>query len=122
ALGHYFCSNLAPGTSTVAEVGQAGFQQTAPASGTYAAVVQPGQVTSGLDFGNQQMTTVVSRPPRITSTAPTAAAAGQSYRYTVTVSNPDGDVLDFDLPVKPAGMVVDQQTGNIAWEPTDQQL
>src|SRR5262249_55560958 len=52
ALGHYSFSDLAPGSYTVAEVGQPGFQQTAPASGTYITTVHPGQVTSGLDFGN----------------------------------------------------------------------
>jgi RHS repeat-associated protein len=122
ALGHYYFSNVAPGAYTVAEVSQAGFQQTAPLGDTYAAVVQSGQVVSGLDFGNQQLSTAVPRPPQITSTAPTTAAAGQTYRYDVAVSNPDDDVLDFDLTVKPDGMVVDQQTGDIVWEPTDQQV
>ena len=122
ALGHYYFSDVPPGIYTVAEMSQAGFQQTAPLGGTYNAVVRSGQVVSGLDFGNQQLSTAVPRPPSITSTAFATAAAGQTYRYDVAVSNPDNDVLEFDLPVKPDGMVVDPVTGNIVWEPTDQQL
>lgn len=122
ALGHYFFSNLAPGTYTVAEVTQSGLVQTGPPNGTYTAVVKSGQVTSGLDFGNAVVTNAAPRPPKITSTAPATAAAGQTYRYEVIVSNPDDDVLSFDLPVKPDGMVVDALTGTIDWEPTDSQL
>jgi RHS repeat-associated protein len=121
-LGHYFFSNLAPGTYTVAEVTQAGIQQTAPPNGTYTAIVKSGQITSGLDFGNQVVSNAPPRPPKITSTAPATAAAGQTYRYDVSVSNPDGDVLSFDLPVKPDGMVVDALTGSIDWEPTESEL
>src|SRR5262249_42551338 len=112
----------APGTYTVALVGQAGWQQTSPPSGTFAGTVHSGQVTSGLDFGIRQLAITETRPPRISSTAPTTAAAGQSYRYAVAVSNPDGHILEFDLPVKPDGMVVDPQIGIVAWEPTDQQV
>jgi RHS repeat-associated protein len=122
ALGHYFFSNLAPGTYTVAEVTTAGLLQTAPPSGAYIAVVQSGQITSGLDFGNEVVSNAAPRPPKITSTAPATAAAGQTYRYAVSVFNPDDDVLSFDLPVKPNGMVIDALTGIIDWEPTASQL
>jgi RHS repeat-associated protein len=122
ASGHYFFSNVVPGTYTVALVGQVGWQQTAPLAGSYTATVLPGQVTSGLDFGVEQLPTVTPRPPRFTSAAPTIATAGTTYRYTAVVSNPDSDVLQFDLPVKPEGMVVDQETGIIDWEPTAQQI
>jgi RHS repeat-associated protein len=122
AQGHYFFSNLAPGAYTVAEVTGPGLQQTGPPNGTYTAVVQSGQVVSGLDFGNEVVTNPVLVAPKITSTAPATAAAGQSYRYAVSVYNPDNDILSFDLPVKPNGMVIDALTGTIGWEPTESQL
>ena len=121
ALGHYSFSTLVPGTYTVAEAGQPGWQQTAPPTGTFTATVQSGQVTNGLDFGNQQVTSA-DRMPAITSTPPTTATAGQLYRYNVAVSNSDGLALQFDLPVKPDGMAVDPQTGVIVWSPTTSQV
>src|SRR5262249_51825578 len=120
-LGHYSFSNVVPGTYTVAEVIQPGWQQTAPPTGTYDATVLSGQVTSGLDFGNKQVPVPPNRPPVITSTAPDTALVGHGYRYNVTVTDPDGDPLQFDLPVKPDGMAVDPETGVIVWTPTDRQ-
>ncbi|HEV3341679.1 MAG TPA: putative Ig domain-containing protein, partial [Pirellulales bacterium] len=118
SFGHYSFANLAPGAYTVAEVGQAGWQQTAPPGGTYVATVQSGQTTDGLDFGNMQLSTATPRKPVITSTPPATAAVQQRYSYTVAVNNPDGIALQFDLPVKPDGMVIDPDTGMISWYPT----
>jgi len=121
ALGHYSFSNLAPGTYTVALLNQPGYQVTQPTTGTYTAVVQSGQVTANLDFGDHQISTN-PRPPAITSTAPTTASTDETYQYDVTVSNPDGVALQFDLPVKPAGMAIDPQSGVIAWNPAAAQV
>src|SRR5262249_12772048 len=54
-FGHYSFSNLVPGTYTVAEVTQPGWQQTAPPTRTYSATVVSGRVTDNLDFGNRQV-------------------------------------------------------------------
>jgi len=60
-------------------------------------------------------------PPRITSTPPLGATAGNLYRYPVTASDPDNDALRFYLDVAPAGMAIDALTGLIEWTPgTDQ--
>jgi RHS repeat-associated protein len=119
SLGHYSFTNLAPGTYTVAEVGQPGWLQTAPGAGTQSVTVTAGQVVSGVDFGNTQKDVgAAPRPPHITSTAPAAGAVDQSYRYAPSVSNPDGRTLTFDLPVAPAGMAVDAVTGALVWTPT----
>lgn len=117
-LGHYSFSNVAPGLYAVAEVGQPGWRQTMPASGSYTATVHSGLVTDGLDFGNVQLSTATERKPTITSVAPSTGVVNQRYEYTVAVSNPDAVDLNFDLPVKPDGMVIDAQTGGIVWYPT----
>jgi RHS repeat-associated protein len=121
AQGQYEFSNLVPGTYTVAEVGQPGWQQTAPPGGTFDAVVQAGQITTVPDFGNEPIP-LPPRPPVITSTPPNTVHVGQKYRYNVSLSDPDGLKLRFDLPVSPAGMVVDPETGAVVWTPTADQV
>jgi RHS repeat-associated protein len=121
AQGNYTFSNLVPGNYTVAEVGQAGWQQTAPPGRTSNVVVQSGQVTTVPDFGNQFVQNLADHPPAIKTTPPTTGAVGRLYRYGVAVSNPDGDSLTFDLPTSPAGMVVDPQSGVVLWTPTAQE-
>ena len=118
SLGSYSFNDLPPGTYTVAELGQPGWRQTDPAGGTYTVTVAPGQMTSGIDFGNTQLNPPPSRPPTITSTPPAQATVGQLYRYNAAENNPDGQNLTFDLTSHPAGMVVDPATGVVVWTPT----
>jgi RHS repeat-associated protein len=118
ANGHYAFANLPPGTYTVAELGQPGWRETSPTSGTYTVTVQAGQATTGIDFANTQLNPPPSRPPTITSTPPRQATVGQFYRYDVVVDNPDGQTLTFDLPFHPSGMGVDPQTGVVVWTPS----
>jgi RHS repeat-associated protein len=119
ANGHYAFTNVPPSTYTVAEVGQPGWRQTAPAGGTHTVTVLPGQVTSGVDFGNTQLNvSSTPRPPAFTNAAPTSATVSQLYRYDPTISNPDGFALTFDLPAHPVGMAIDPATGVVAWLPS----
>jgi len=55
--------------------------------------------------------------PQITSTAVTAAIAGQSYSYDVNANDINGDVLTYSLDISPAGMSIDGTTGVITWTP-----
>src|ERR1019366_7371822 len=53
SLGNYCFNNLPPGTYTVAELNQTGWQQTAPPSpGTYTVTLSAGQHIDSLNFGN----------------------------------------------------------------------
>jgi RHS repeat-associated protein len=122
ATGHYSFSNVAPGTYTVAEVGQPGWRQTAPASGTFTVAVQAGQTVRGPDIGNTQLNAPGPRAPKFTSTPPDQATVDQRYRYQPVVNNPDSQDLTFDLPIHPDGMVVDPVTGAVAWIPTADQV
>ncbi len=61
---------------------------------------------------------VRNRPPLIRSTAVTAGAVGQAYRYDVEAIDPDaGDTLTFSLITAPVGMTIDAGTGLIEWTP-----
>ena len=47
----------------------------------------------------------------------TTAVADEHYQYRVHATDPDADPLTFDLVDRPEGMVIDGQTGLIAWNP-----
>jgi RHS repeat-associated protein len=116
--GKYTFGELPPGSYTVAEEGQPGWQQTGPEGGTYGVTLASGQMAAGLDFGNtQQGVPSGGLPPSFGGPPPpTAVNVGQLFQYQPVVSHSDG--ATFDLPVKPAGMAVDPGTGVIIWEPT----
>ena len=77
-------------------------------------------------FALQRYTLQVSgpqnHPPAITSTPPTSASPGRAYAYLIDATDPDGDALSVLVPVKPAGMTLDEFTGRLAWTPTSAQL
>ena len=52
AEGMYVFDDLDPGTYTVREVGESGWEQTCPAAGFREVTVVAGQVVEGVDFGN----------------------------------------------------------------------
>jgi RHS repeat-associated protein len=56
-------------------------------------------------------------PPVITSTPLTTIRLGNTYRYPVQASSPNGSPLTFQLPTAPAGMTIDA-TGLITWDAT----
>ena len=56
--------------------------------------------------------------PLILSTPPAAAAPGIEYVYAVRAVDPDlGELMTFSLPIHPAGMTVDMNTGLVRWTP-----
>lgn len=123
ANGNYSFPNLPAGTYTAAEEPQAGWQQTAPPGGAFTITVAAGEIVTGKDFGNKQVAIVEqpNRPPTFTSTSPTEATVGKLLRYNAAASDPDHDVLTFDLVVKPVGMAIDPETGIVVWAPTADQ-
>jgi len=54
--------------------------------------------------------------PVITSQPPTSAVSGQTYQYTITATDPDGDPLSFYQIYFPTGMVL--QNNTLTWTPT----
>ena len=75
-------------------------------------------MVSGVDFGNQWLAGTLA----FTSTAPTVAMVGQPYGYEAEANDTDGDTLTYDLPLAPAGMVVDPTTGAVVWTPTSAEI
>ena len=59
--------------------------------------------------------------PSITSVPDTRTNIEKLYTYQATATDPDGDLLLWILDKAPEGMVIDQNTGSISWQPgTDQ--
>ncbi len=77
----------------------------------------------GIDAQNFHVAAVrlTNTPPTFTSTAGTVAASRLLYRYQAVATDADGDRLTYDLPVHPAGMVVDPTTGLVEWVPNADQ-
>jgi len=50
------------------------------------------------------------------STTETVEFNGQTYRYAIAASDPDGDTLQYALVSAPEGMAVNPQDGIVTWE------
>jgi RHS repeat-associated protein len=60
--------------------------------------------------------------PTISSAPLTEAAVGQTYVYSISVSNPSKSPLTYSLTVSPSGMQIDAALGVINWTPNPGQL
>ena len=109
--------NLLPGQYTVRQVVPSGYRQTAPTMAFSDTVTTAGETFSHL-FGLYQSEVKENQNPTFTSAAPIAPLKlGSTFRYQAQATDPDADVLSYDLPVKPAGMAI-SESGAIVWKPT----
>ncbi len=120
--GDYVFANVANGTYTVQEVPQTGWTQVLPASpGTYTVTLTGGQTSFGDNFDNVP-TQSSNQAPAFTTTWTASAQIGVKYVYNAWAADPDFDRLSFDLPVHPAGMVIDPVHGILVWTPTPDEV
>jgi len=54
--------------------------------------------------------------PFIFSQPPASATQDKDFVYAVKAIDPDADVLGFSLPTAPAGMTIDEATGEVVWD------
>ncbi|HAB17981.1 MAG TPA: hypothetical protein DCE44_16220, partial [Verrucomicrobiales bacterium] len=57
----------------------------------------------------------VNRPPNIVSTPPVAAAKEATYLYAARASDPDDDLISWNLEQAPSGMTIDSTNGLLRW-------
>jgi RHS repeat-associated protein/uncharacterized repeat protein (TIGR01451 family) len=123
ADGSYsFSTNLAAGNYLVRVQRAAGWIDTGPANGVYALTLTDGQQSTGNNFGVLPAAASAQPSPHIASTAPSNATAGVVLRYPAWASDPNGDLLTWDVPVHPDGMVVDATAGIVVWQPQANQV
>ena len=119
---------LAPGNYIVRQMAPGGFRQTFPTLGTgdggQVVVVNSGQVVSGVDFGTAPLTnSPLNNSPIFSSVPPTnLLSVGQLYSYTPALRDMDGDLVAYDLVLRPEGMLVETNSGTVAWRPLLSQL
>ncbi len=59
----------------------------------------------------------LNRPPAFTTQPDVEALVGRAYTYHAAAADPDGDPRTFSLLLGPAGMAVDQASGQVTWQP-----
>lgn len=74
------------------------------------------------DIGAYTVGEVSNWPPVIDSEAVTQVEQGEAYLYEVAASDEDGDPLEFALSEAPSGMDIDPASGEITWEPSEDQV
>jgi hypothetical protein len=63
--------------------------------------------------------------PVITTTAITDATVGLMYFYDINATDPDGDTLSYSfysIYTRPNGMTINNETGEISWKPSSNQI
>ena len=60
-----------------------------------------------------------NRDPSITSHPPQQVDVYSGYHYQVVATDPDQDILTYDLIQRPAGMNINAHTGVISWTPVE---
>jgi hypothetical protein len=107
--GYYYFLNLPPGSYTINEVQQAGWVQSAPASGVHTVTLGASQSLNGLDFGNFFREGGPNTPPRVQCSEDRVVPCGTSTTVFAQLSDADGDALTYVWDVN--GTTV--QTGSI---------
>ncbi|MDR0274777.1 MAG: putative Ig domain-containing protein, partial [Burkholderiaceae bacterium] len=71
-----------------------------------------GEVTQAYAIG---VGITANRPPLINSTPAVTATAGATYKYQVSATDPDGDVLSYAVSTAAPDITIDAATGLVSW-------
>jgi len=79
-------------------------------------------VINGIGLSDSKDYNIVVSPanqaPVITPITDATITVGETYTYTVEATDPDGDTLTYSLTDSPAGMTIDENSGEITWTST----
>ena len=85
--------------------------------GTWSVTVTVDDGSGGTDSATFTWTITQNSPPRISGTPSPSVNVGQSYTFTPTASDPDGDNLSFSIQNKPSWALFDTSTGALSGTP-----
>ncbi|MBX9253632.1 tandem-95 repeat protein [Desmonostoc muscorum CCALA 125] len=121
---YFTFDDVLPGNYTVRTVVPSGYTLTAPPTGSFADTVTVNGENYNHLFGISKVSTPPNQNPVFTTTPPalTTLKAGELLKYNADAQDPDADRLTYSLVLAPEGMTVDQETGNVIWNPTKQQV
>ena len=108
-----------PGMAIIAGTGVISWTPTVDQAAVFTVTVQAADNRGGT--GQQTYALAVdpgNRPPSFTSTPLTTAMVGQTYIYSATATDPDGDLVLFALQQAPANTVFDALSGALSWTPS----
>ncbi len=117
SAGTYGFNSLPAGTNFVMEEQPPGWQRTAPVQTAHQITLSNDQIVAGVDFGLRQITSSSNSNPQFISSAPLLSTVATVYRYEAVADDGDSDLLSFDLVTHPDGMLVNTNTGVVAWRP-----
>jgi hypothetical protein len=84
--------------------------------------VSDGKVSASLPAFSINVTAAPNTAPTISGTAGTSVVAGNSYSFTPTANDADGDMLAFSISGKPAWATFNTATGKLSGTPTSSQV
>ena len=93
-------------------------------TGSYANVtisVSDGTAQASLAAFSIVVNAAPNQPPTISGTPPTTVTAGQTYSFTPTASDPDGQSLTFSIANRPSWATFNTSTGRLNGTPTTAQ-
>ena len=121
--GRYRFGGLAPGDYLVRQLPPRGFEQIQPGDAEPNQVsLEAGEVETGVDFIIQPIEIADNSDPVLLSEVPSSSIEiGERFTAQILAKDGNGDPLTYDLPLAPEGMVIDAETGVIAWVPNAEQ-
>ncbi|MEA5471931.1 putative Ig domain-containing protein [Spirulina sp. 06S082] len=123
---HYNFDNLIPDDNkeyVLRTIIPDGFVSTLPASGAYQIILDEAEGVTQLFGLHDEDKNSPNQDPAFTTIAPDVALkAGERLLYRANASDPDADVIRYELALEPEGMVVDPETGTLTWSPTEAQV
>ncbi len=121
-LGNYVFASMAAGTYSVRLDAPSGWNTSLPTSGAYSVNLGASGSSTGNDFQVSLRDANDENRPRFVTVATPIAVARATYRYASRAADPLNRPIAYNLSNAPAGMVIDPDSGAVAWTPRINQL
>ncbi|MEM6470111.1 MAG: FG-GAP-like repeat-containing protein [Planctomycetota bacterium] len=120
-FGNYALSDLDAGTYQLLAETPPGWIDASETAGLSVTITSD-EVSNGHDFTLRPTNTSVTAGLHFVTQPTSSVVARETYTYASVAFGLDQDVVSYDLSLAPEGMVVDPESGLIAWRPTINQV